>query len=403
MGSEKRLLIIDDEIEVLNTLQRVFYKDYEMHLTQSPKEALLIMEKFDIGVILCDQRMPEMKGTEFFTIVKKLYPNAIRILITGYLELSDAIISINEGHIFRYITKPWHLSDLKCSVKEAFEKNALLRENLIMVEALKNTNITLKAKVIERTKELEEKNEELKKISKEKSEILGIVAHDLRSPVGGIFTLSKYVHTAVEEIYKCEQGKYEELKECLQFLRIITQSSKHLLGLINDILDVSAIETGKLVLHLENINYIPYLNKSIEIYKELAKHKGVIVLSRVEIKGDVKISIDKIKISQVINNFLENAIKYSYPLGKITLVVEEDEEYIITKVIDEGKGIPKSQRNKLFKLFSKTSTLPTGGEKSNGLGLYISKKIIEAHHGSIGFEDNTSGGSIFYFKLRKNS
>ena len=112
--------------------------------------------------------------------------------------------------------------------------------------------------------------------------------------------------------------------------------------------------------------------------------------------------MDKIKIIQVINNFLHNAIKFSHPFGKIIIKAEDDGDYITTKVIDEGVGIPEFQKDKLFKIFSKTSTAPTGGEKSNGLGLYISRKIIDAHGGIIGFEQNLLKGSIFYFKLRKN-
>ena len=402
MDTKGNLLIIDDEIEVLNTLKRVFYKDYNLHITQSPKEAFNIMGKFNIGVILCDQHMPEMKGSEFFTIIKDLYPNTIRILITGYSELSDVIMSINEGHIFRYLTKPWNLFDLKNSVNEAFKKNDLIKENLIMVETLKNANIILKDKVRERTQELVVKNEELEKISNDKSRILGIVAHDLRSPVGGIFSLSEYIYTAVKEITSEEPVKCAELNESLEFIEMITESSKYLLELINDIIDVSAIETGKLALNLEKINYLSFLKKAIGIDKELAKNKDISILTLLEIEDNLVICMDKIKISQVINNFLENAIKFSYPLGKIILKVEDDGEYITTKVIDEGKGIPKSQRDKLFKIFSKTSIVPTGGERSNGLGLYISQNIIEAHDGIIGFEENVNMGSIFYFKLRKD-
>ncbi|MGV8981887.1 ATP-binding protein [Clostridium sp.] len=402
MDAKGNLLIVDDEIEVLNTLKRVFYKDYEVHITQSPKEAFSVMEKFNIGVILCDQQMPEMKGTEFFTIVKDLYPNTVRILITGYSELSDVIMSINEGHIFRYLTKPWKLFDLKSSVNEAFKKNALIKENLYMVEALKNTNIELKDKVRERTQELEAKNKELEKISNDKSRILGIVAHDLRSPVGGIFSLSEYVYNAVKEITLEQTANLDELNESLEFIEMITDSSKYLLDLINDIIDVSAIETGKLTLKLERINYISFLNKTIGIDKELAKNKNIAILMSLEIDDNLVICVDKIKISQVINNFLQNAIKFSHPLGKIILKVEDDGEYITTKVIDEGEGIPKSQRDRLFKIFSKTSIVPTGGERSNGLGLYISQNIIDAHKGIIGFEENVNRGSTFYFKLRKD-
>ena len=401
MDEKKNLLIIDDEIEVLNTLKRVFYKDYNLHVTQSPKEAFDIMNKYSIEVILCDQQMPKMKGTEFFTIVKDLYPFAIRILFTGYLDLSDAIMSINEGQIFRYLTKPWNLFELKSSVKEAFEKNTLIRENSIMVETLKNTNIILKDKVRERTQELEVKNEELEKISNDKSKILGIVAHDLRSPIGGIFSLSKYISSDVKAVNSEEPVRFARLKESIEFLEIITDSSKYLLDLINDILDVSVIETGELTLNIENIKYIPFLNKAIGIDKESAKNKNITIRVLLEIEYNIIICMDKIKISQVINNFLQNAIKFSHPFGKIILKVYDDGDYITTKVIDEGEGIPKLERNKLFKIFSKTSSTPTGGEKSNGLGLYISQRIIDAHDGIIGFEENENTGSIFYFKLKK--
>lgn len=402
MDAKKDLLIIDDEIEVLNTLKRVFYKDYKVHISQSPKEAIGIIGNFNIEVIICDQHIPEMKGAEFFTIVKELYPDTIRILITGYTELSDAIISINEGNIFRDFKKSWSLFELKSLVKEAFIKNDLIRENSIMLEALKKSNITLKNKVRERTEELEVKNEELKKISNEKSRILGIVAHDLRSPVGSIFSLSEYICTAVKEKTKKEPVKCAELNESLEFIEMITESSEYLLELINDIIDMSTIETGKLTLKLESIDYLPFINKIIRMNQELAKNKNITILSLLEIKDNLTICVDKIKISQVINNFIQNAIKFSYPFGKIILKVEVDDDYITTKVIDEGEGIPKSQRDKLFKVFSKTSIVPTGGERSNGLGLYISRNIIEAHDGIIAFEENLNKGSIFYFKLRKD-
>lgn len=286
--------------------------------------------------------------------------------------------------------------------KEIMLKNAIIKENLIMVEALNNANMLLKDKVRERTKELEAKNKELEKISNDKSRILGIVAHDLRSPIGGIFSLSEYINTTMKEINLGKQVELPELDECLEFIEVITDSSKHLLELINDIIDVSAIETGKLTINLERINYISFLNKTIGIDKELAKNKNITILMSLEIEDNLAICVDKIKISQVINNFLENAIKFSYPLGKITLKVEDEGEYITTKVIDEGEGIPKSQRDRLFKIFSKTSIVPTGGERSNGLGLYISQNIIEAHNGIIGFEENVDRGSIFYFKLKKD-
>lgn len=156
MTTKGDLLIIDDEIEVLNTLKRVFEKDYELHITQTPKEAFEIMGKFDIGVVLCDFRMPEMNGTDFFIKIRRMYPNAIRILITGYSEINDLIISVNKGRIFSYVTKPWNLGDLKNTIKEAFDENALILENTSLLEALKKSNQHLKLEIEER-KQIEEK------------------------------------------------------------------------------------------------------------------------------------------------------------------------------------------------------------------------------------------------------
>lgn len=279
--------------------------------------------------------------------------------------------------------------------RELIKQEIILQNNISCLQDLQN-------KLIERTQELEAKNKELEKISNDKSKILGIVAHDLRAPVGGIFSLSEYISTTARKLISQEPAKYADLDLSLEFSELIQESSKYLLGLINDILDVSTIETGRLTLNVESVNYRPFFNKVVAINKELAKSKNITVLSRLEIDDNVAISIDKIKISQVINNFLQNAIKFSAQGGKIVLEIEDNGDYITTKVIDEGEGIPISQRDRLFKMFSKTSTTPTGGEKGNGLGLYISKNIIDAHNGFVGFEENVKKGSIFYFKLRKS-
>jgi len=152
MDIKRNLLIIDDEVEVLNTLKRIFHKGYELYVTESIEEAFSIMEEINIGVILCDQRMPEMKGTELFTQVMEKYPQTIRILLTAYSELTDVITSINEAHIYRYVTKPWNLLDLKGSVEEGFEKYQLIRDNLSMIDALKITNQNLLLEIQERRK-----------------------------------------------------------------------------------------------------------------------------------------------------------------------------------------------------------------------------------------------------------
>lgn len=159
------LLIIDDEVEVLNSLRRIFDRLYTVEIASNVKDAFKILEESNVYVIICDQRMPDMKGTEFFTSIKESYPDVMKILTTGYASLNDVIVGINEGDIYRYITKPWNVIELKASVRQAFEQMHLVQENKRMVEELKDINKKLEDKVRERTQEIYVKNKELEKLN----------------------------------------------------------------------------------------------------------------------------------------------------------------------------------------------------------------------------------------------
>jgi signal transduction histidine kinase len=109
--------------------------------------------------------------------------------------------------------------------------------------------------------------------------------------------------------------------------------------------------------------------------------------------------LDRNKIEQVLNNLISNAIKYSYPNTTIRIEVLRQGDFVVTKVIDQGQGIPADELPHVFKPFQKASTKPTAGEKSTGLGLAIVKKIIEGHQGEIGVESEVGKGSTFFFRL----
>lgn len=156
-----KLLIIDDEPEVLNTLKRVLRTDYEVHIAESPTQAFSILREADIQVVLCDQRMPEMQGTDFLKEIKETYPDITRILITGYSSLYDVVLATNESNVFKYLTKPWDVIDLRNGLREAFEKNQLIRENRKMMNDIKQINKFLEEKITERTNELELLNQQL--------------------------------------------------------------------------------------------------------------------------------------------------------------------------------------------------------------------------------------------------
>jgi len=236
---------------------------------------------------------------------------------------------------------------------------------------------------------LRQSNDQLRELNNQKNEFLGMAAHDLRNPIAVIqnasLILSRYSSENLSE-------KQQE------FLRKIHDTSKFMLELLNNLLDISKIEAGKLELEITKNNYPNFLEKTIEFNRFFATEKSIsmdLVLSN-EIPP---IGFDQNKIEQVLNNLISNAIKYSHPHTTITIEVLKEKAFVVTNVIDQGQGIPQDELPHVFKAFQKTSTKPTAGEKSTGLGLAIVKKIVEGHQGEIGVESEVGKGSTFFFKL----
>jgi response regulator RpfG family c-di-GMP phosphodiesterase len=121
----KTVLCVDDEVNVLNSLKRLLRKEsYKLLLASSGKEGLSLLEKEPVHLVISDQRMPEMTGTEFLQIVKQRYPEAVRIILTGYSEANTIIESINKGEIYRYLMKPWDDEELRNMIQECLGKQS---------------------------------------------------------------------------------------------------------------------------------------------------------------------------------------------------------------------------------------------------------------------------------------
>ncbi|NPD45885.1 response regulator [Lentimicrobium sp. S6] len=188
---EHNLLVIDDEVEITKSLFRQFRRQYKVFIANSAEEALPILEKEDIQVVLSDQRMPGMSGITFFSAIKDKYPNALKLILTGYSDIEVVIEAINEGQVFRYLTKPWNPVELNLAIEQAFERHELISNNKVLLQKLKEANSTLEKKVLERTLDLEKANEDLTKLNIEKNKYVGIVAHDLRNPIGNALSFAK--------------------------------------------------------------------------------------------------------------------------------------------------------------------------------------------------------------------
>jgi len=132
------ILLVDDEKSILNSIIRLFLNEkYEILTAASGKEALQIMEENDVSLIISDHRMPEMTGVEFLSLAKDIAPDAIRIMLTGYADLEASINAINEGEVYRFITKPWNDEELLITVKRALEHRELILQNRRLTKTVK--------------------------------------------------------------------------------------------------------------------------------------------------------------------------------------------------------------------------------------------------------------------------
>ena len=155
MTSSQVLLLVDDEENIVKSLSRTLRRDgYEILTASSGESALEILENHNVGVIISDQRMPGMTGSVFLSKAKEIRPDSIRIMLSGYTELNSVTGAVNEGNIFKFLSKPWEDDFLRKNVREAFEYYELIQENKRLSSDYKKLNQELESRVVERTNDL---------------------------------------------------------------------------------------------------------------------------------------------------------------------------------------------------------------------------------------------------------
>jgi len=228
----------------------------------------------------------------------------------------------------------------------------------------------------------------LAELNQLKNRFLGMAAHDLRSPLSAIIGLAEMLQSANFGPVTAEQ------KDMIQ---TITGAARQMLALVNDLLDVAAIESGKVDLCLQECDMREVVEERVRMAKVVAAAKNISL--RAELEPVPESRFDPARMAQVVDNLLSNAIKFSPAGSTVDVRVTSSAEAITVAVTDEGPGLSTEDREHLFGEFTSLSAKPTGGEKSTGLGLAIARKIVEAHGGTIGAEQAATRGTRFFFRL----
>ncbi|TAN62000.1 HAMP domain-containing protein, partial [bacterium] len=329
-----------------------------------------------------------------------LWMALIRSIVRPIVILEESAKRIGQGYLAHRV--PVLTNDEIGNLAIEFNK---------MAEGLQDSYATLEKKVGERTEQLRLANDELLKKKQEleyaniglqeankmKSQFLANVSHELRTPLNSIIGFSELL----------EERAFGELNERqTQYIDFIHSSGEHLLQLINDILDLSKIEAGRVELMHEVFPVTEAIGETLGIIRPIA-HKRHIAINTKPVVASPKLRADKSKFKQIILNLLSNAVKFNVDGGSVTIdweIVEEASSmemnrYIVFKVKDTGIGIKDEDRGKLFKEFEQIDSSITREYGGTGLGLVLTKRLTELHGGTIWFESAPGKGTTFFVRL----
>lgn len=371
-------------------------------------------------VVISDIEMPRMNGYDLCKSIKTdpNYKDISVILLTNLTDVLDVIKGIECG-ADSFLTKPCETTLLLTTIKNAVKNRKIEntvskgklefffdgRNHALEVDQVQITKLLLStySNAIQKNQELEEayrklnkiheelekNNRTLRKLNEQKNQFLGMAAHDLRNPLTVISGFASYLLNMSKENFDENRTK--------QMMKHILDSSNFMLKIIDDLLDISVIESGTLSLNLASTDLEELIQKNMILFESLAQKKNIkVVFNSVPTP---KVNCDSNKILQVINNLFTNATKFSKPNDVITITKTPLDKEVIISIKDLGVGMSEEMLKNLFQPFTKAKTLGTAGEKGSGLGLAIVHKIVTEHGGKIWVESETNKGTTFYIAL----
>lgn len=357
MNDKIHVLYIDDEDINLKSFRATLRKDFKIFTAIDAEEGLRIVKDEEIHVVIADQRMPGMTGTEFFEQMIKINPDPIRILLTGYSDIASVIDAINKGEVYRFIDKPWNIEQIKNSIKNA-------------------------ADIFFMRRELKEKSIKLKKLHSEMNQFVYSLSHELRGPLMSISGISKLAKLEISD------------PNALEYFEMIDTATGKLDDFIYKMLDF--YRSTKIDHKVTEIQFQDIINQQMEAYREKFDLRHFKI--EIQVNQQAPFFSDEAKIRVILNNLFSNAVQFQKGQGGqkwISLTVDVLEEDAVIVLEDNGIGIEERFREEVFNLFTRATQENVG----TGLGLYMVKESVEQMGGKIHLDSEINEGTTITVTL----
>ncbi len=360
------VLVVEDSHDTLRLAKRIFEKGgMRCHGVECGEHALEWLASNCPDLICSDLDMPGIGGIELCRAVRssaatKEVPFIILTALSGVDPIGEAFAAGAND----YVSKPLRPVELVSRARRHIAEGRQRRQAFQRIQTLDCLNET-------------------------KNRFLGVASHDLRNPLVSIRGISQYL----------QSERFGPLNDSQQeMIAAVAEASGYMLTLVEDLLDISKIEADHMDLKLEPRGVGDLIRQAALLHQAAADRKRISITADDQ-SGDALASLDRKLITRVIDNLVSNAIKFSAPDTRVTIAGRATDSAVSVSVDDEGPGIPPQEFDRLFKEFSRTSNLPTGGESSSGIGLYVVKRIAQRHSAEIAAENRPQGGARFTLTL----
>lgn len=372
---EKGILIVDDEKDIRQLLYQALTQmgGYRVEMAKDGEEALQKIENSKFDLVLTDMRMPKMDGLQLVNELSKRRPEIATVVMSGHGSIDAALEAVRRG-ASDFLSKPFNLPEIIVRLNKAMEERQRLNHMGRLVT------------------HLEESIAELKKLDQIKSEFVAVASHELRTPLTAI-------KNAVQLLLMEKVGELNESQK--KFLIMAERNINRLINILNDLLNLSRIESGKMVLKLEELNLRSILELIYFSFKAQAEEKSIQL--KINLPAELPpVYGDREKVEQILSNLISNSLKFTPPNGEIIISVElleADDGMVAIAVKDTGIGIPAEHLDKIFEKFYQVEGSLQRSHGGTGLGLAITKGLVEAQKGKIFVKSEPGKGSTFTFTL----